>query len=66
MTIHLCRVYLKPGFSVSGLEKVLGTPGARVLLRDVQLERKGMLDIASQLGHSYIYYIISFSVIFAI
>ena len=35
-TTQLLRVYLKTGFSVRGLEKVLVTPSTEVLLRDVR------------------------------
>ena len=35
------RVYLKSGFSVAGLQKVLTLPGAKVLLRDVLCETGG-------------------------
>ena len=35
------RVYLKSGFSVAGLQKVLTLPGAKVLLRDVLCETRG-------------------------
>lgn len=37
-TSQLLRVYLKTGFSVSGLEKLLVKPGSEVLLRDIQRE----------------------------
>ena len=40
-TQETVRVYLKSGFSVAGLQKVLTLPGAEVLLRDVLCETRG-------------------------
>jgi len=39
------RVYLKSGFSVAGLRKVLTSPGTKLLLRDVCYETHSKMII---------------------